>query len=146
MQHISIGLPKGALEHRDTCKGCTLVKYTKDTLHEKEIRAKEILERVHTNVCGPLSTTSTERHRYYVNFVDDFSRKSWILFMKNKNHTFSNFCEFKELVEIDARKKVKVLRSDNGGEYVSNKFNNFCALEGIQRELMAPHNVKHNGV
>jgi transposase InsO family protein len=43
-------------------------------------------------------------------------------------------------VEKESRKKVKALRSDNGGEYISNKFKDFCSKEGIQRELIAPHN------
>ena len=53
---------------------------------------------------------------------------------------FYKFCEIKALVKKDTVEKVKALRSDNGGEYISNEFKNFCALEGIQRELIAPHN------
>ena len=58
---------------------------------------------------------------------------------------FSNFCEFKTLVENDIGNNVKVLKSDNGGEYLSNEFKNLCASEGIRRELIAPHNPQHNG-
>jgi transposase InsO family protein len=86
------------------------------------------------------------KHRYYVIFVDDFSRKCWIFFMQKKDQTFSKFCEFKALVEKDTGRKVKALRSDNGGEYVSNEFKNFCASEGIRWELIAPHNPQQNGV
>ena len=85
MQQISIGLPKDTLAQIDTCKGCTMGKYTKSTFHEKENRAAEILERVHSDVCGPFSTPSTTNHRYYVIFVDDFSRKCWILFLQKKD-------------------------------------------------------------
>jgi hypothetical protein len=84
-----------------------------------------ILERILTDVCGPLSVASIEKHRYYVIFVDEFSRKCWILFMQEKDQTFSKFCEFKALVEKELRKKVKDLRSDNGGEYISNEFKDF---------------------
>ena len=59
---------------------------------------------------------------------------------------FSKFCEFKALVEKDTGKEVKDLRSDNGGDYISNEFENFCASEGIRRELIAPHNPQQNGV
>ena len=59
---------------------------------------------------------------------------------------FSKFLEFKSLVEKDTGKHVKALRSKNGGEYISNEFNNFCRKEGIQKELIAPHNPPHNGV
>jgi hypothetical protein len=75
MQQISTGLPMGTLAHLDQCKGCTMGKYVKSTFHEKENRASVILERVHTDVCGPFSVASTTKHRYYVIFVDEFSRK-----------------------------------------------------------------------
>ena len=133
MQHISTRLPKGALAQRDTCKGCTLWKYTKATFQDKESRAKKIIERVHSYVCRTFWIDSTSKHRYYVIFVDDFSRKCCILFMHKKYHMLSKFCEFKALVEKDTGKKVKALRSDNGEEYNSNEFKYLCASEGIQR-------------
>jgi len=79
-------------------------------------------------------------------FVDDFSRKCWIFFMQKKSETYSKFCEFKALVEKESGKKVKALRSDNGGEYISDEFKDFCKVEGIRRELIAPHNPQQNGV
>ena len=54
--------------------------------------------------------------------------------------------EFKSLVEKDSGKKIKALRSDNGGEYVSQEFKDFCAAEGIKWELTTPHNPQQNGV
>ena len=66
--------------------------------------------------------------------------------MLKKIETFSKFCEFKALVEKESRKQVKALWSDNGGEYISNEFKEFCRKEGIQRELIVPHNPQKNGV
>jgi transposase InsO family protein len=66
--------------------------------------------------------------------------------MHKKDQTFSKFCEFKALVEKESRKQVKALRSDNGGEYISNEFKYFCNKEGIRRELIAPHSLQQNGV
>ena len=118
----------------------------KATFHEKDSCATTILERIHTNMCGPFSVVSTENHGYYVIFVDDLSRKCWIFFMQKKSKTFSKFCEFKALVEKESMKQVKALRSDNGGEFISGEFKYFCSAEGIQRELIAPHNPQQNGV
>ena len=56
------------------------------------------------------------------------------------------FRSFKALVEKESGKQVKALKSDNGGEYISNEFKNFCIKEGIRRELIAPHNPQQNGV
>ena len=115
-------------------------KFVKATFHKKDSRAMMILERTHTDVCGPFSVASTAKHRYYVIFVHDFSRKCWIFFMQKKSETYSKFCEFKALVEKESGKKVKALRSDNGGEYISDEFKDFCKAEGIRRELIAAHN------
>jgi transposase InsO family protein len=60
--------------------------------------------------------------------------------MQKKDQTFSKFCEFKELVEKESGKQVKALRRDNGGEYISNEFQDLCSREGIRRELIMPHN------
>ena len=131
MKQIPTGLPKGKLEKVDACKGCTLRKYTKYSFHDIDSRAEAILERVHTNLCEPFLTTSTMKKMYYVIFIDDYSRKFWIYFMQ-KDQTFIKFCEFKSLVEKELGKKIKVLRSENGGEYVSQEFKNFYAAEGIK--------------
>ena len=93
--------------------------FVKATFHEKENRASVILERIHTNVCGPFSIASTAKHMYYVIFVDEYSHICWIFFMQKKSEMFSKFCEFKALVEKESGKQVKALRSDNGGEYIS---------------------------
>ena len=66
--------------------------------------------------------------------------------MQKKSETFSKFCEFKALVEKESGKQVKSLQSDNGGEYISSEFKDFCSKEGIRRELIAPHNPQQNGV
>jgi transposase InsO family protein len=66
--------------------------------------------------------------------------------MQKKDQTFSKFYEFKALVEKELGKQVKALRINNGGEYISNEFKDFCSKEGIRRELIAPHNPQQNGV
>jgi transposase InsO family protein len=121
-------------------------KYVKSTFHEKENHALVIWERVHTDMCGPFSVASTIKHKYYVIFFNDFSRKCWIFFMQKKDQTFSKFCEFKALVEKESGKQVKAPRRDNGGEYISNEFKYFCRKEGIRRELIVPRNPQQNGV
>ena len=84
-------------------------KFVKNTFHEKENRVSVILERVHTDVCGPFLVASIAKHKYYAIFVDEFSRKCWIFFMQKKDQTFPRFCEFKAFVEKELWKQVNAL-------------------------------------
>jgi transposase InsO family protein len=95
-----------------------------------------ILDLVHLDVRGPMLVVSITGSMYYVSFIDDFSCKTWIYFLKTKDEVFSRFQEFKALVENQMWKKIKVLRSDNGGEYTSKEFEGFCKEAGIKRELI----------
>eukprot|EP00253_Pinus_taeda_P004103 PITA_04103 len=72
--------------------------------------------------------------------------KPKIYFMKKKYEVLDKFMEFKALVEKRTRKKIKAVRSDNGGEYISNAFKDFCAKESIRRELISPHNPQQHEV
>ena len=69
-----------------------------------------------------MSSSSLSRYVYYVYFIDDFSRKKWIYFMKNKHELFSKFKEFKALIKNHIENKINTFRSDNGGEFTSNEF------------------------
>jgi transposase InsO family protein len=88
------------------------------------------------------------KHRFQAVTVDQraHSRKTWIYFLKTKDEVFDRFREFKALVENATGKKIKVLRSDNGGEYIDKDFTDFCAKEGIKREWTTPYNPQQNGV
>ena len=85
-------------------------KNTKNTFPSSESKAKGILEIIHFDVCGPMSSISLSGYVYYVSFIDDFSRKTWIYFMKNKYEVFNKFKEFKALIENQTEKKIKTFR------------------------------------
>ena len=90
--------------------------------------------------------TSLSGYAYSDSFIDDCSRKTWISFLRKKDEVFERFKEFKALVENLYEKKIKIPRSNNGGEFTSNKFNEFCKEVGIKRELTIPYNPQQNGV
>ena len=77
---------------------------------------------------------------HYAIFIDDLSRKTWIYFLKAKSETFSKFQEFKALVEKQTGKRIRILRTDNGGKFESHSFDDFCKEEGIKRQLSVPYN------
>jgi hypothetical protein len=65
---------------------------------------------------------SLGKYVYYVSFIDEFLRKTWIYFLRKKSEVFDRFKEFKPLVENQTKKRIKVLRTDNGGEFYGNEF------------------------
>jgi transposase InsO family protein len=73
-----------------------------------------------------MTIASLNGYLYYVLFIDDHSRKIWIYFLKNRDGVLAKFQEFKTQVENLIGRKIKILRSNNGGEYTSKEFNNFC--------------------
>jgi hypothetical protein len=85
-------------------------------------RENGILELIHSDVFGTVPVPSLGKSMYYVSFIDDFSRNTWIYFIRNKYEVFDKFKEFKALVENQTEKKIKVLRTDNGGEFCGNEF------------------------
>ena len=87
-----------------------------------------------------MQTTSLRGYVYYASFIDDYSRKTWIYFLKKKDEVFERFKEFKALVENLYEKRIKILRLDNGGEFTSSEFNEYCKEVGIKRELTIPYN------
>ena len=70
--------------------------------------------------------------------IDDFSRKTWVYFLKQKLKAFVVFKNFKALVEKESGYKIKALRSDKGGEFTSKKFNEFFEIRGIRHSLTVP--------
>ena len=74
---------------------------------------------------GPVSVPSLGKFVYYVSFIDEFSRNTWIYFLGKKYEVFDRFKEFKALVENQTEKRIKVLRIDNGGEFYGNEFKDF---------------------
>jgi hypothetical protein len=93
-----------------------------------------------------MTVASLNGYLYYVLFIDDHSQKMWIYFLKTKDGVLARFQEFKAQVENLVGRRIKVLRSDNGGEYTSRDFNDFCIEARIKREYIVPYNPRQNGV
>jgi hypothetical protein len=140
------GIPKLKSTHEGICKGCALGKNIKKPFPSSNNRSKEILDLIHSNVCSPMPVRSLGGSLYYVIFIDDYSRKTWLYLLKSKDEVFSKFQEFKAEIENLMNKKIKRLRTDNGREYTSKEFVAFCKSERIRRELIVPHNPQQNGV
>lgn len=140
------GLPP--IYHTDQlCEGCLLGKHSRKSFpKEASTRAKKPLELVHADVCGPINPSSLGKNNYFVLFIDDFSRKTWVYLLKQKSEVFRTFQKFKALVEKESGYSIKTMRSDRGGEFTSKVFEKYCEENGIRRPLTVPYSPQQNGV
>lgn len=115
-------------------EGCILGKQHRESFPVgKSTREKVPLEIIHSYLCGPMETPSIGGSFYFLTFIDDCSRKTWVYFIKQKKEVFDLFRQFKNLVEKQSGYYIKVLRTYRGGEYISREFLNFCKDHGIQK-------------
>jgi hypothetical protein len=110
------GLPKLKGDHKGVCNGCAQGKNIKNLFPKRDSKIEGVLELIHSDVCGPIPSSSISRYVYYVSFIDDYSHKTWIYFLKTKDEVFNKLNEFKALIENLSERNIKILRSDNGGE------------------------------
>ena len=128
------------------CIGCAEGKQHRQSFPSSSSQACEILEIIHSDVVGPFEVDSIGGSRYLCTFIDDKSRYVFVSMLKTKADVFVKFKDFVEMVENQKGKNVKVLRSDNGGEYMSKELEQFCKQKGIQCQHSVPYTPEQNGV
>ncbi|MCO5601957.1 hypothetical protein L7F22_056084 [Adiantum nelumboides] len=114
----------------DLCEGCLMGKASHKAFHQSQSRSSQLNQLVHSDLCGPMESSSLTGSVYFLSFIDDFSRYTTLYFLKLKSQVLTCFKEYCTLVMCRHDLPVQVLRSDNGGEYVSNAFQKFCKDAG----------------
>eukprot|EP00253_Pinus_taeda_P010090 PITA_10090 len=99
LREITTGVPDFSTDHFDTCRGCAMRKFAKSPFPSSDNRATGILDFIHSDVSGRMSHVSLSGYEYYVLFIDDHPRRTWIYFLKTKSEVFKQFQEFRALVE-----------------------------------------------
>ncbi|CAH9088439.1 unnamed protein product [Cuscuta epithymum] len=130
----------------DPCDHCLAGKQHRASFARKSTKRQAKLELVHSDVCGPIEVESNGGSKYFVTFIDDATRKTWVYMLKTKSQVFETFQKFHAMVERETERKLKSLRSDNGGEYTSHEFKNYCSQHGIRHVKTVPGTPQHNGV
>ncbi|KAL0406022.1 UNVERIFIED_CONTAM: Transposon Ty2-B Gag-Pol polyprotein [Sesamum latifolium] len=121
-------------------------KMTKKPFVGQSAIANGLLDLVHTDVCGPLSVPARGGFSYFITFTDDHSRYDYVYLMRYKSEAFERFKEYRLEVENQTNRKIKALRSDRGGEYLSDEFINYLKENGILSQWTPPGTPQLNGV
>ena len=125
------------------CDTCPKGKQTANPHKFPPVISKSPIYRIHSDVCE--ITDSPIPEKYFVTFIDDYSRFVYIYVMKNKSEVLEKFKEYEALVTNQFGCGIKKFRCDNGGEYTSSEFKSFCVSKGIFIEYTAPYSCEMNG-
>ena len=142
---LCVGLPL-YLNPIELCEGCILGKSSHKSHQTSLNKSTQLNQLVHSDLCGPMESSSLTGSHYFLTFIDDFSRYTTIYFLKKKSEVLTHFKEHCNLVVRQHDLPIQALRSDNGGEYGSNAFEAFCKDEGIQQQFTVPYTPQQNGV
>jgi transposase InsO family protein len=129
------------------CVDCNVMKATRLSFRRWGMRrVDEILKLVHSDICGPIRVDSLGGAKYILTFTDDCSRMSEVFFLKRKSEVFEKFKEYQLRNERATGKKLKTLRTDNGGEFVNGEFDEYLRGLGIRHECTMSYTPQQNGV
>jgi hypothetical protein len=131
------------------CESCVNGKSTVHSFPKSkygEVKSKALLELVHSDIMGPMEIQSHGGARYVFTFIDDLSRYTMVYFMTFKSEAVDRFVECKALVENQFARRIKCIRTDNGGEYVNKRMATLCRHEGIVHQTTVPYTPQQNGL
>ena len=139
-------IPKFNLVKKSKCHVCVESKQPRKPHKAAEARNLAPLELVHSDLCEMNGILTKGGKRYFITFIDDSTRFCYVYLLKTKDEAFNYFKTYKAEVENQLERKIKRLRSDRGGEYFSNVFDEFCVEHGIVHERTPPFSPQSNGI
>jgi hypothetical protein len=129
------------------CDVCVLTKQRRLPFpQQSSFRAKERLELMHGDLCGPVTPATPGGRRYFLLLVDDLSHYMWVVVLGSKGEVADAIRRAQAAVEAECGRKLRVLRTDNGGEFTAAEFTSYCADEGVQCHYSTPYSLQQNGI
>lgn len=127
---------------REVCECCIKGKLSRNPIPKKAAtRAASVLELVHTDLCGPVQNATPSGKRYFMTMIDDYSRFTEVYFLKHKSEAAKYVKEYIKFAENKFGKRVKVIRSDNGREYITKELKESLIDMGIKMQYTTPYSA-----
>ncbi|KAJ9565812.1 LOW QUALITY PROTEIN: hypothetical protein OSB04_001778 [Centaurea solstitialis] len=141
------GLPETRLSKDTLCSACELGKMKRSSHPPKlETNCRSPLDMIHMDLCGPMRVESLARKKYMLVLVDEFSRFTWLEFLRAKSDAADRIIAFIKRIQVSLNLKVKKLRSDNETEFRNTKLQSFLEDVGISHNFSAVRTPQQNGV
>uniref|UniRef100_A0A803LV14 Integrase catalytic domain-containing protein n=1 Tax=Chenopodium quinoa TaxID=63459 RepID=A0A803LV14_CHEQI len=128
------------------CESCALAKSHKHTYSPSLTHAIKPFMLIHSDVWGPAPEFAIHNFSYFVLFVDDCTRMSWVYFLKHKSEVFDVFVKYYNMIRTQFNAKPQILRSDNGGEYINLDMEQYIADQGLVHQTSCRDTPQQNGV
>ena len=120
-----------------TCENCIVGKMARKPFG-KGTRAELPLQLIHSNICGPMNVRARHGDVYFINFIDAYTCFGHVYLISHKSEALECFRKYINLVENQLDKRIKMLRTKRGREYLSDEFKQLCDDKGIDRQLIIP--------
>lgn len=128
------------------CEYCLMAKCTIKPFYSSTIKSNSILQLIHSDLSGIIRVKNNLNVKYFVVFIDDFSRLAFVYLLKEKCDVHDTFVSFKKWIELKTGHQIRALRSDNGGEYLNENFHNLHNEYGIELQYSTARRQQQNGV
>jgi len=128
------------------CETCIRAKNHRVIFPPNNNRVNYAFSLVHSNVWGPAFNSHNNQFQYFVLFVDDFSCMTWVYFLKYKSEVLDKFYAFYQMIHTQFGKKIQVLRSNNGGEFVNKSMQEFLRENDLIHQTSCPNTPQENGL
>ncbi|KAJ0028636.1 hypothetical protein Pint_36096 [Pistacia integerrima] len=136
----------GTTKSQHLCDSCQLGKLSRLPFSCSEHSSTSIFEKIHCDLWGPVPILSIAKFRYYACLVDDFSKYTWIIPLRQKSDFFNAYLTFEKYVARQFNKQIKIFHSDGGGEFVNSKLSTHFLSTGIVHQISAPYTPEQTGM
>ena len=133
-------------EQKPFCEACICSKQHRLPFPDSDSKSADLLELVHMDVCGPMPVTSITKARYLATFIDDHSKLSHVVPLKQKSEVAGAVKATIRMLENQSGKRLKAVRTDNGTEYVNSELEAYFSSKGVLHNTTAPYTPEQNGV
>lgn len=129
-----------------SCEVCELSKHTRSSLSPSIYHVSKPFALIHSDVWGPSKIPTVTGAKWFISFIDDHTRITWVFLMKEKSEVATIFKNFNSMIKTQFQTRVQILRTDNGKEFVNNSLVEYCLSEGIIHQTSCVYTPQQNGV